>query len=246
MAGIFLRGVLRAPDDGGDGGGGKPSGEGGEKTFTQSELDVLIQKRVGPLTDKLKSYEKTIAEELEPMRLRLAEREAEVEKAREEEALKGKSELEKAKLQLEKSMGILKQQEADFAKKSAELQAEAQRARNGFIDYVKRSHIASALHDAGVRSGASKHALHAFVSESEIELSDAQEVSRVTVAGRTFETTTEAAAHFLSQYPHFSEPKPGGAGTPTRPGAGPTKVSDNFNVVSLLNQGHAERQQRSG
>lgn len=204
--------LLRAPE--GDGGGG-----GGDKklSLTQEELDQLIQKRVGPLTEKLRAAEATAATVAE-LQKKLQEADAEKAKAAEEAALKGKTDLEKLQIQLEKQDKIRKELEAERDNQKAQFTAEIEKSRKDLNDYVVRSHVSQAL-ASGVADGALRLAEMGFLAEAQIELSEDRQIKQIAVGGKTFDKPADAAAHFLAQNKYLARPPSGGGGTPRNGGA---------------------------
>lgn len=201
--------VLYAPDaEGASGGGGAP-----EKTFTQAELDAILQKRIGPMTEKLKAYESQLAT-LPELSKKLEEAEAAKIQAAEEAELKGKSEAERLKHQMDKLQKSYKDLETERARSLAEKDALVKAAEQKHTDFVRRERAQAALFDAGVIKGASKHAVQGFLSDAEIELSEDGAIARVTVGGKPFDKPVDAAKEWLASNPYFAEAPAGGSGGP--------------------------------
>lgn len=230
---------LFAPDDGGGGGGG-----GSEKTFTQADVDRIVQERVGKLKDQLKASE-GLAAKLAEIEAKLAEADERETKAREEAELKGKTELEKLQIQLQKATDKSKLAESEWTKRLAEATAAAEAASGRHVEYVKRHLVTSALNDAGLAKGAGKAAALAFLTEAQLELDENHEIKSVAVAGKSFPKIGEAAAQFLTDNPYFKGPGPGGSGTPRNGNGAPggNALEQHTSVESLIGAGLAQRAQ---
>lgn len=217
ICGITQRGVghevCHAPDDGSNGGNSAKKIE-----LTQEELDALIQKRVGPLQDKLKAREGLDAK-VADLEKRLGEADAEKAKAAEEAELKGKTELEKLQIQLDKSSKQYKQLEESAAKLKNEYEGKLAESGKQLTDYVKRSYIAPLL-AANAAEGASKFAEMGFFTEAQIELNEDRTIKSIAVAGKTFDKPDDAVKAFYEQNKVLARPpEKGGSGGP-RNGSG--------------------------
>lgn len=206
---------LFAPDDDHGASGG---GAGGEKTFTQAELDRIVQDRVSKQNEKIKALEAQSARlaEIEQKLLESDEREK---AAREEAELKGKSEVEKLQIQIQKSTEAAKKLDAEWQKKYADVETQKAHAEKRFVDHVTRSAVSDALLSAGVHKTASQDAALSFLSSAQIELDEGHQIKGVIVGGKSFTSPAEAAKHFLTEKPYFAESSPGGSGTPRSGGA---------------------------
>lgn len=231
-------GVLRSPE--GDGGGG---GAGdGKISMTQADLDALIQKRVGPLTDKIKASETALAK-MADLEKRLSEADADKAKAAEDAEMKGKTELEQLRIQLQKATDKSKLAEGEWQKRIAEATALAETEKNSRLDYVRRNLVTSALNDAGLAKGAGKAAAMAFLAEAQIELTDTFDGAKsIAVGGKSFEKAADAAKHFLAENPYFAAVPAGGSGTPRGPGGGAQQpIDQHTDLAGLLSAGLAQR-----
>lgn len=214
---------LFAPDDGAGAGGG--GGAGGERTFTQADLDRIVGERLAKQADKLKALEAQTTR-LTEIEQKLAEADAREQKAREEAELKGKSEVEKLQIQIQKATDAAKAKEAEWLEKLQGAERLRTDAEQKFVGHVKRSAIADALLAAGVVKTASADAALSFLSSAQIELDDDHQVKSVIVGGKSFDKPAEAAKHFLTEKPYFAESPPGGSGTPRTPGSPPRGTTD--------------------
>lgn len=217
---------------GGGGGGGGGTGTTSEKTFTQADLDRIVQERVGKLTEKIKTLEAGTAR-LTEIEQKLAEADEREQKAREEAELKGKTELEKLHIQVNKANDALKAKDAEWQKKYGEVEAQKSQAEQRFVDHVKRSAVTDALVSAGALKGAGRDATLSFLSEAQIELAEDHQIKTITVGGKSFDKPQEAAKHFLTEKPWYAEAAPGGSGSPRSQGsvsngAPPTSLAGYF------------------
>ena len=241
ICGITQRGVgnerCHAPDDGSNGGNSAKKIE-----LTQEELDAIVQKRVGPLQEKLKAKDALDAKVAE-LEKRLGEADAEKAKAAEEAELKGKSELDVMKIQLQKATEKSKVAEAEWQKRIAEATAQAESAAKDKQDYVRRHLVTSALNDAGLAKGAGKAAAMAFLAEAQIELTETQDGHKsIAVGGKSFDKPADAAKHFLTENPYFAAAPAGGAGTPRNAnGGGTASVDQHTSLEGLLAAGLQQR-----
>jgi hypothetical protein len=225
-----LPGVLRAPD-------GDPAPGG--KTFSQDEVNTIVQERVGKLKVQLDAATAALSE-LDSIKTRLAEADAAREEQLEQEKLKGKSELEKLQHNLQKSTEKQKQLEAEWQAKVAAAEQNAAKAADAHRGYVQRHLVSSALADAGIAKGASKAATLTFLSEAQIELDDNLEPKSVAVGGKSFAKLAEAAKQYLTDNPYFAGKSDGGSGAPRSPLHGngaQLPVDQHANIDSLLSAG---------
>lgn len=207
-----VRGPLFEDDKGGGGGGGEPA----KLTMTQAELDAIIQKRVASLTEKLKAAEATAGKVAE-IEKKLAEADAERDKATEAEALKGKTELEKAQHQTKKAQELIAKLESEKAKVIADHEVALTTERNQRLEVVKSAAVKDALFGAGLSTAknADKFAAMAFLAEAEIEFAeDGKSVTKVTVGGKSFDKLADAGKHFVSENPLLAAAPAGGSGNP--------------------------------
>lgn len=238
------REALFAPENEGAGAGGAPGAGASDKTFTQADVDRIVQERVGKLNEKIKTLEaqSTRLVEIEAKLLESDQREA---KAREEAELKGKTETEKLQHQIQKSTEAAKKAEAEWQKKLADIESQKTQAEQRFLDHVKRSAVTDALTSAGALKGAGRDATLSFLSEAQIELGEDHQIKTITVGGKSFDKPGEAAKHFLTEKPWYAEPPQGGSGGPRtgNGGAGGNNVYSGT-VSGLLSQGLAEMNKR--
>jgi hypothetical protein len=212
--GLTLRERLLAPETEGAGAGGAGAPPtGGDKTFTQQDLDRIVQERVGKLNEKLKGQEAQL-QRLAEIEKKLAESDEREAKAREEAELRGKTELEKLQIQIQKAQKAREEAEGGWQKKLSEVESLKTQAEQRFVDHVKRSAVAEALNGVGLAKGAGRAAVGTFLSEAQIELGDDHQIKSITVGGKAFDKPGEAAKHFLTENPYFAEAPPGGSGHP--------------------------------
>lgn len=222
--------TLFAPDDGAGGGGGNPGG--GERTFTQADLDRIVGERLSKQAEKIKTLEAQGAR-LAEIEQKLAEADEREQKAREEAELKGKTEVEKLQIQVQKATDAAKVKESEWQKKLHETEQLRLQAEAKFVDHVKRSAISDALLSAGVVKSASSDATLSFLSSAQIELGEDHQIKSVIVGGKSFDKPQEAAKHFLSEKPYYAEPPSGGSGSPRQTGGAsngtpPTSIAGYF------------------
>lgn len=210
---------LFAPEEESGAGGGASS----EKTFTQADLDRIVQERVGKLKDQLKALGEQ-ASRVSEIEKKLAEADAREQAAREEAELKGKSELEKLQHQLQKASEGRKSAESEWARKLAELETGKVQAEQRFVDHVKTNAVKDALRAAGLVAGADKAASLAFLTEAQIELGADMSFTSIAVAGKSFTSPVDAAKEFLAQNPYFAAAPQGGSGSPRSVGGGAPKI----------------------
>lgn len=210
---LLPRELLLAPEGDGGGGGGAPSGGTGDRTFTQADVDRIVQERLGKQAEKIKTLEAGTAR-LAEIEKKLAESDEREQKAREEAELKGKTELEKLQIQVQKANEAMKAKDAEWQKKYGDIEQAKTQAEHRFLDHVRRSAVSDALSSAGALKGAAKDAALSFLSEAQIELSEDHQIKTITVGGKSFDKPAEAAKHFLSEKPWYAEPSPGGSGAP--------------------------------
>lgn len=208
---------LFAPEDG-TGAGGSGAG-GGEKTFTQADVDRIVQERVAKQNDRIKTLEAS-ASRLTEIEAKLAEADERERKALEEAELKGKSELEKLQIQVQKANDQLKVRDVEWQKKFGEVETLKSQAEQRFLDHVKRSAVTDALMGAGALKTAGRDAALSFLSEAQIELGDDHQIKTITVGGKSFDKPADAAKHFLTEKPYYADAQPGGSGSPRNNGGG--------------------------
>jgi hypothetical protein len=229
-----VRDVLFNADGGNDGGGGD------DKRFSQADLEKILGERLGKEKEKVKALEAQVAK-LAEIEKRLADADEREKTAREEAELKGKTELEKLQIQLQKSTEKSKAAESEWTKRLAELESEKQAAQSKHVDYVKRHLITSALHGAGIAKGADKAATLAFLAEAQLKLDENLEIKQVAVGGKSFQKLGEAAGAFLKENPFFAGNAGGGSGTPRNPnGGGAPALDQHGSIESLIGSGLAE------
>lgn len=208
-ASLSPREALFAPEDengaGGDG--------GGARTFSQADVDRIVQERLAKQGEKIKTLEAGNARLIE-IEKKLLESDEREKTAREEAELKGKTEVEKLQIQVQKANEQLKAKDAEWQKKYGEVEALKGQAETRFLDHVKRSAVSDALTSAGLLKGAGRDATLSFLSEAQIELSDDHQIKTITVGGKSFDKPQEAAKHFLTEKPYYAEPPQGGSGSP--------------------------------
>lgn len=229
------RGVLFEEDKGGGGGGG-------EKTFKQEDVDRIVQERVGKMKAQLDAATAALAG-LDEIKAKLAEADAAREEATEQEKLKGKTELEKLQHQLQKATEKSKLAEGEWSKRVTEAEAKAVEAASKHQDYVKRSHIQTALSKAGLAKGADKAAVLAFLAEAQSELDENHEFKTVAVGGKSFNKLDDAAKQFLTDNPFFAAPQGGGSGGSRNPMSpkGSIPLEQHSSAESLIGAGLASR-----
>ncbi len=235
-----LRDVLRSPDP--------DPAPGGGKTFTQDEVNAIVQERVGKMKTQLDAATAALAD-LETIKQKLAEADAAREEATEAEKLKGKSEVEKLQHNLQKATDKQKQLDAEWKAKVDAAEAAAAKAVESHRGYVQRHLVSSALNDAGIAKGASKAATLAFLTEAQIELDDDLTPKSVAVGGKSFAKLEEAAKQYVLDNPFFAANPGGGSGAPRNAlgsGGGPLTVDTIPTLDGLLSAGlQAQAQSKS-
>ena len=194
--------------------GDPPPESGKTKTFTQEEVNVLIQDRVGRET---RSFEKKLAdatkgesERAAALEQKLAELNAKFEDA-------GKSGAEKELAQLRRELQLAAQQKADFAKERDTLAKERDEASAKYRSQVVTSRLQAELAAAKFLPTAISKAVRLAEGEAKIELDGEGKLSinwnnRVYTDG----DVSKFAKDFATENP-FLVAHPGG-GTGTRNG----------------------------
>lgn len=201
-------------NEAGEGGGGgappaTPPTPPADKTFTQAELDRIVQKRVADAEKKYADHStlKERAAKAEELQAKLEEFES-----------KGKPAGDVAVSRLEKQIAKLQSDLETSTKKLTESDAKAGAAEKARRD----SHIGTVARDALAKAkavpGAMKHAAALFAQEakSELDIDDATgEIRGVqfTVGTTVYDDAAKAAEAWLLLNPHFASAPAGGAGT---------------------------------
>lgn len=239
VASLFsLRDVLRSPD---------PDPAGGGKTFSQEEVNAIVQERVGKLKTQVDAQAAQLAD-FETIKTRLAEADAAREEATEAEKLKGKTEVEKLQHNLQKATDTQKRLDTEWANKVAAAELAAAKAADAHRGYVQRHLVSSALVDAGIAKGASKAATLTFLSEAQIELDDNLEPKTVAVGGKSFGKLADAAKQYLADNPFFAGKGDGGSSSPRSAlngGGAPQPIDNIANLDGLLSAGLSAQAQKS-
>lgn len=232
--------VLRGedPDPGGGGGGGGGGGnEPPAKTFTQDELDRIVQKRVAEIQKKFADYDqlKEAASKVPDFEKQLAELNEKLE-------LAGKSEQEKAKLLAEKLQAQQAAQLAAANKERDEAKQAAESAKSALQATQIRYAATAALTAAKALPASMKHAAALFVAETKIESELDEEsgtvsIKSIEVDGVPYADPTKAAEAWLKVNPHFATAPAGGGGTRNPNGGLGGKSFDNMNAVDLAEAG---------
>lgn len=214
------------------------SAPAGEKTFTQKQLDEIVQGRLRKVSDELsraRAELATTAEKVkaaEALQQRLEQLEAQFADA-------GKPEHEQKIAQttreLARAQALLR--ERDSAIEAARLEATKHQA--ALADYVVKDQIGQALARAKVLTPAMEHAIAAFRAETNARLEDGKVVA--TFGGLDFAgNIDDAATRWLTAHPWFRGHPGGGAGTQnggSGAGAGLSVDQLGENVGALLGAG---------
>lgn len=220
--------MLFEPENGTGGGGGAPAGggEGGGNTppaadapkYTDKQLNDLIAKNTAKLEAKIKA-------EAEAAQKLLRD---ELEAAKAEAALAGKSAEEKAKLIADSDAKKRASEQERLAKDLATSQAEAARAKLELRSYKLSNAASAALAEAKVLPSSASAATKLFMLEAQVDLDDDGSVKGITLDGTYHKTMKEAAEAFLKANPYFAPAPAGGSGTPRAGGqlGGGAKISD--------------------
>lgn len=210
--------IVRSPEGEPGGGGGGGGGAGvGEAKFTQEQVNKIVQERLGKVQDELRAA-KEIAAKVTDLEKRLADADAEKQKAADEAEVKGKTELEKIQIQLKKAQDAFKADTDKWSRERAEFEGKLKESGQKLTDFVKRHHVLPHL-ASGAADGAAKVAEMAFFAEAQIELGEDNVLKSISVGGKSFEKAEDAAKHFYSTAPYLAKPPTsGGAGSDRRPG----------------------------
>lgn len=227
----FERMLFAPEDDASGGGGGGKTGEGGNTQqgppadapkYTDKQLNDLIAKNNAKLEAKLKAEAEAAAKALRD----------ELEAAKNEAALAGKSAEEKAKLIAESDAKKRAAEAERVAKDLADTKARAESAEARLRDYQVTQAASTALVEAKVLSGATVAATKLFKLDAKVDIDDQSgAVTGVTLDGVFHKTMKEAAEAFLKANPHFQSAPAGGSGTPrTGSAPGPARKSSDLSV----------------
>lgn len=219
--------MLFEPEDGNGGGGGGTPAAGGAAAgtpavetpkYTDKQLNDLIAKNAAKEVAKFKA-------EAEAAQKLLRE---ELEAAKNEAALAGKSAEEKAKLIADSDAKKRASEQERIAKDLATAQAEASKAKLELRSYKLSNAASAALAEAKVLPSSASAATKLFMLEAQVDLEDDGSVKGITLDGTYHKTMKEAAEAFLKSNPYFAPAPAGGSGTPRAGGqlGGGAKVSD--------------------
>lgn len=221
----FERMLFGQEGEGAGGGGGEP-GKGETPAaetpkYTDKQLNDLIAKNNAKLEAKLKAEADAAAKALRD----------ELEAAKNEAALAGKSAEEKAKLIAESDAKKRAAEAERTAKELADTKARAEGAEAKLRDYQVTQAATAALVEAKVLSGATIAATKLFKLDAKVDLDEHGAVTGVTLDGIFHKTMKEAAEAFLKANPHFQSAPAGGSGTPRAGSApGPARKSSDLSV----------------
>lgn len=226
----FERMLFDEKGDANGGGGGSKTGDGGNTQqgppadapkYTDKQLNDLIAKNNAKLEAKLKAEAEAAAKALRD----------ELEAAKNEAALAGKSAEEKAKLIAESDAKKRAAEAERVAKDLADTKARAESAEARLRDYQVTQAASTALVEAKVLSGASIAATKLFKLDAKVDIDESGAVTGVTLDGVFHKTMKEAAEAFLKANPHFQSAPAGGSGTPrTGSAPGPARKSSDLSV----------------
>lgn len=215
---------------GGGGGGGGGGGDGGnaqqpateQPKYSDKQVNDLIAKERRSLEAKLKAEHEAAAKALRD----------ELEAAKNEAALAGKSAEEKAKLIADSEAKKRASEAERIAKEASEYKTRAERAEAQLRHRVVSSHAQSALVEAKVLPAMAGDAHDLFLLKAQVELEDdGATVKSVTLDGAYHKTMKEAAEAFLKARPGFVPAPTGGSGTPRGGSASaPSRKSSDISV----------------
>ena len=199
-------------DANGGGGGGSKAGEGGNTQqgppaaetpkYTDKQLNDLIAKEKASVERKLKAEAEAAAKALRD----------ELEAAKNEAALAGKSAEEKAKLIAESDAKKRAAEAERAAKEAADFKSRAEASEAALRD-LRISHAASAAFAEAKTVGSITSATRLFMLDAKVDLDDAGKITGITLDGAYHKTMKEAAEAFLKANPNFAPAPAGGSGT---------------------------------
>lgn len=233
--------MLFAPEaDAAGGGGGAP--QQGEQPaqdapkYTDKQANDLIAKNIAKAEAKLKA-------EFEAQQKALRE---ELEAAKNEAALAGKSAEEKAKLIADSDAKKRAAEQERIAKELAETREARVKAEAQLRHYHVSSAATRALSDAKVLATAASDALDLFMAKAQVDFEDdGMTVKAVTIDGAYHKTMKDAAEAFVKARPAFQPAPVGGSGTP-RSAAQILVGGRKFSDLSPEEALEFERQRRNG
>lgn len=198
---------------GGGGGGGEPA-----KTFTQDDVNKIVQREKASLEKKLSDLQKS-AEAAS----KIPELEAKIAELTQQAELAGKSAEEKARIQAEQAAKKIEAERAQREKALADTATALETERSAHRTTRLRYAATAALTEAKAFPQALPDAIGSFLGAVELSFDEKTgEVASITYGGVAQKTMKDAAAAFLKDRPYFAAaPTGGGAGTPTPNGGAP-------------------------
>ncbi len=180
-----------------------PEEQARERSFTQDDVNRIVGRERKKLEEELRT--RPTAEEFGELKEQLRT-------IHDEQAMSGKSQLEKAQLAHERELEKLTHKLTSLAEETKTKESEAVAAKAQLNDYRTRTAFSSALNKAGVYAEAADDALDVLLGR--IKDVDLKNDSIIATYGEAMdESPEEIAKLFLEDKKHFATAKVGGAGT---------------------------------
>lgn len=222
------------PPAGGGGGGNPPPGEP-PKTFTQADVDKMIQARLAKEQAKFADYDAikekagkvdTLSKELEDIKVQL------------EDA--GKTADQKAKAEAERAAKAQLQKIEDADKRAAAAEAKEKAAIATLTAERIANHVTAALGRGEADPRFLSDAVKIFMSDAKIELTEDGRSITVEYNDGKYKDPVDAAKAWLRDKPNFAKAPAGGSGGAPPggfpPGSDPSKMSPTDLAVAGLRQ----------
>ena len=194
-----------------------------ERTFTQADMDRLVEKRLKSLKQELEA--RPTIDEVDELKSKLDE-------IAQEKAMAGKNAMEKIEHQHSRELEKLAKQSAMLEEQLKEKEALATATEARLQNYRLESAFGSALNKAGVYAPGAGDALRVLLAEiKEPEIGDTG--VRATYGDEIDEPPDVIAKKFLEDRPHFASARVGGSGTLPPNGTPRIKNLDDMGVDEL-------------
>lgn len=206
-------------------------GKGKDKTFTQAELDQVVEQRIArerkAFEAKLADATKTEADKAAGLQKQLDEITARLEDA-------GKSGSDKELAQMKRELQSLNQKLADSAKSIETLTKERDTASARHRDEVVGNRFQAALSSAKALPGALAKAAMLLRQESQVELGEDGKL-QVTWNGRVYDETklAQLGKDFIADNGFLAAHPGGGTGTQHGSGRAPGAAAGEFNEANF-------------